>query len=238
VIVTPAPPGAGVTITGTSLTNASVVQFGGVAAASLNVDGPTQITATVPTAAITGKITVTTPGGTATSPTDFTVIRPPTVTSFTPASGQVGTLVTLNGTNLGTATAVTFGNVNVTAPLTVVSPTSIKVTVPAGALTGRIAVTNPAAGAQSATNFTLLPRITGFGAASGSDDTVVTILGTSFTGVTAVKFGTVSATFTFVSDGEITALVPAAAITGRVSVTTPGGTATSPADFVITAAVF
>jgi hypothetical protein len=233
-----APPGAGVTITGTSLTNASVVQFGGVAAASLNVDGPTQITATVPTAAITGKITVTTPGGTATSPTYFTVIRPPTVTSFTPASGQVGTLVTLNGTNLGTATAVTFGNVNVTAPLTVVSPTSIKVTVPAGALTGRIAVTNPAAGAQSATNFTLAPRITEFGAASGSDDTVVTIRGTSFTGVTAVKFGTVSATFTFVSDGEITALVPAAAITGRVSVTTPGGTATSPADFVITAAVF
>ena len=231
-------PGAGVTITGTSLTSASAVRFGGVAATTFTVDGSTQITATVPTAAVSGKITVTTPGGTATSPTDFTVIRPPTVTSFTPASGQVGTLVTLNGTNLGTATAVTFGNVSVTAPITVVSPTSIKVTVPAGALTGRIAVTNPAAGAQSATNFTLLPRITGFGAASGSDDTVVTILGTSFTGVTAVKFGTVSATFTFVSDGEITALVPAAAITGRVSVTTPGGTATSPADFVITAAVF
>ena len=165
------------------------------------------------------------------------MIRPPTVTSFTPASGQVGTLVTLNGTNLDRHRRH-LRNVSVTAPITVVSPTSIKVTVPAGALTGRIAVTNPAAGAQSATNFTLMPRITGFGAVSGSDDTVVTILGTSFTGVTAVKFGTVSATFTVVSDGEITALVPAAAITGRVSVTTPGGTATSPADFVITAAVF
>ena len=231
-------PGAGVTITGTSLTSASVVRFGGVVATTFTVDGPTQITATVPTAAVSGKITVTTPGGTATSPTDFTVIRPPTVTSFTPASGQVGALVTLNGLNLGTVTTVTFGNVSVTAPITVVSPSSIKVTVPSGALTGRIAVTNPAAGAQSATNFTLVPRITGFGAPSGSDDTVVTILGTSFTGVTAVKFGTVSATFTFVSDGEITALVPAAAITGRVSVTTPGGTATSPADLVITAAVF
>ena len=148
-------PGAGVTITGTSLTSASAVRFGGVAATTFTVDGSTQITATVPTAAVSGKITVTTPGGTATSPTDFTVIRPPTVTSFSPASGQVGTLVTLNGTNLGTATAVTFGNVSVTAPITVVSPTSIKVTVPAGALTGRIAVTNPAAGAQSATNFTL-----------------------------------------------------------------------------------
>jgi len=231
-------PGASVTITGTSLTNASVVRFGGIAATTFDVDGPTQITATVPSNGVSGKITVTTPGGTATSPTDFTVIRLPTVTSFTPASGQVGTLVTLNGTNLGTVTAVTFGNVSVTAPITVLSATSIRVTVPAGALTGRISVTNPANSGQSAANFTLVPRITGFSLPSGSDDTVISILGTSFTGVTAVKFGTVNATFTFVSDSEISVLVPAAAVTGRVSVTTPGGTATSPSDFVVTAAIF
>ncbi len=66
---------------------------------------------------------------------------------------------------------------------------------------------------------------------------MVSILGQSASRVTAVKFGAVSATFTLVSDGEISAIVPAAAVTGRVSVTTPGGTATSPADFVITAAV-
>jgi len=99
-------------------------------------------------------------------------------------------------------------------------------------------VTNPAASAQSATNFTLVPRITGFSLPSGSDDTVISILGTSFTGVTAVKFGTVSAAFTLVSDSEISVLVPAAAVTGRVSVTTAGGTATSPSDFVVTAAIF
>lgn len=231
-------PGTGITITGTSVTSASAVRFGGVAATTFTVDGPTQITAAVPGSALSGKITVTTPGGTATSPTDFAVIRQPTVTSFTPASGQPGTLVTLNGTNLGTVTAVTFGSVGVTAPITVLSPTSIKVTVPSGALIGRVAVTNPAGNAQSATNFTLVPRISGFGSPSGSDDTVVTILGTSFTGVTAVKFGIVSAAFRFVSDGEISAVVPAAAVTGRVSLTTPGGTATSPADFVITAGVF
>ena len=46
------------------------------------------------------------------------------------------------------------------------------------------------------------------------------------------------ATFTLVSDSEISVLVPAAAVTGRVSVTTPGGTATSPTVFVITALPF
>jgi hypothetical protein len=235
-IPTAALPGAGVRITGTSLTNASAVRFGGITA-TFTVDGPTQITATVPNAAVSGKITVTTPGGTAASATDFTVIRPPAITSFSPASGQVGTPVTLTGTNLGTVTAVAFGNVSVTASITVLSASSIQVTVPAGAVTGRITVTNPAASAQSVSNFTLVPRITGFSAPSGADDTVVSILGSSFTGITTVKFGTVSATFTLVSDGEISAIIPAAAATGRVSVTTPGGTATSAADFVVTAAM-
>jgi hypothetical protein len=232
-IPTAALPGAGITITGTSLGDASAVRFGGVAATAFTVDGPTQITATVPASAASGKITITTASGTATSPTDFTVIRTPTITSFAPAGGQVGSVVTLTGANLGSVTQVTFGNVS--APITAVSATSVQVTVPAGARTGRLTVVNPAGNAQSATSFTVTPRITGFSAPSGSDDTVVSILGDSFTGVTAVKFGSVSATFTFVSDGEISALVPAAAVTGKISITTPAGTATSPTDFIITA---
>jgi len=96
-------------------------------------------------------------------------------------------------------------------------------------------VTNPAGSAQSAGTFVLVPRLTGFGAPTGSDDDAVTLVGTGLTGATVVKFGTVSAAFTLVSDTEITAIVPAAAVTGRVSVTTPGGTTLSPTDFVITA---
>jgi hypothetical protein len=226
-------PAAAVTITGTSLGSASAVRFGGVAAA-FTPDGPIQITATVPSSAVSGKITVTTPGGTATSPTDFTVIRPPVVTSFTPASAQVGALVTISGANLGSATAVAFGNVSTTS-ITVLSASSIRVALPAGATTGRLTVTNPAGSAQSAGTFVLVPRLTGFGAPSGSDDDAVTLVGTGLTGAAVVKFGTVSAAFTVVSDTEITAIVPAAAVTGRVSVTTPGGTALSPTDFVITA---
>jgi len=227
-------PGAAVTIMGTSLGNTSVVRFGGMAAAGFTIDGPTQITATVPATALSGKITLTTPAGTATSPTDFTVIRPPVLSSFTPASAPVGALVTLTGPNLGTVSAVAFGNVSTTS-ITVLSATSIRVAVPAGAVTGRLTATNPAASAQSTTPFVLAPKLTGFDVASGADDDTVSLLGSGLSGTTLVKFGTVSAAFTVVSDVEISAIVPAAAVTGRVSVTTPGGIATSPTDFLVTA---
>jgi hypothetical protein len=46
-----------------------------VKATTFSVDSDTQITATVPTGAKTGKIQVTTPGGTATSPGVFTVTQ-------------------------------------------------------------------------------------------------------------------------------------------------------------------
>lgn len=67
------PVGATVVITGNSLTGATKVTFGGVKALIFSVDSYTQITATVPTGAKTGKIQVTTLGGTASSPATFTV---------------------------------------------------------------------------------------------------------------------------------------------------------------------
>jgi uncharacterized repeat protein (TIGR03803 family) len=67
------PVGTQVTITGTGLTGASKVTFGGVKATSYTVNSGTQITATVPTGAKTGKIGVTTAGGIASSKATFTV---------------------------------------------------------------------------------------------------------------------------------------------------------------------
>jgi hypothetical protein len=65
----------------------------------------------------------------------------------------------------------------------------------------------------------------------------VTINGSGFTGTTDVKFGVTSVgsgNFTFVSDAQITATVPSGASNGPISVTTPGGTATSLTDFTVT----
>ena len=64
--------GTVVTITGTGLTQATKVTFGGKAG-TFTVNSDSQITATVPTTAKTGKIAVTTPGGAASSTTTFTV---------------------------------------------------------------------------------------------------------------------------------------------------------------------
>ena len=64
-----------VTIDGTSFTGATRVTFGGVKATTFSVDSDIKITATVPTGAKTGPITVTTPGGTAASSGVFTVTQ-------------------------------------------------------------------------------------------------------------------------------------------------------------------
>lgn len=77
------------------------------------------------------------------------VEAPPTVTSFTPASASVGKVVTIRGTNLAGATAVTIGATAV--PVGADTSTSIKVTVPPGAVSGTIQVTTGIGSASSAT---------------------------------------------------------------------------------------
>jgi uncharacterized repeat protein (TIGR03803 family) len=70
---TSGPVGTSVTITGNSFTGTTQVAFGGVAATSFQVISDTQVDAVVPTGAVTGPIAVTTPGGTGTSSSKFTV---------------------------------------------------------------------------------------------------------------------------------------------------------------------
>jgi IPT/TIG domain len=70
---TKGPVDTSVVITGEGLTGATSVTFGGVKATSFKVDSYTRITATVPTGAKTGMIGVTTPGGTTTSTSTFTI---------------------------------------------------------------------------------------------------------------------------------------------------------------------
>ena len=214
--------GATVTITGTNLTGATAVSFGGSAATSFIVNSSTSITATVGTGA-SGNVSVTTPGGTATLG-GFTFIPAPNITSFAPGSAANGTLVTITGTNLTGATAVSFGGTAATS-FTVNSSTSITATVGTGA-SGNVSVTTPG-GIASLAGFTFIPppTITSFNPTTGAEGASITITGTNFTGASAVSFGGVAPSlFTVNSSTGITAVVGTGA-SGDVSVTTPGGTA-------------
>jgi hypothetical protein len=231
---TSGPVGTSVVITGVNFTGATAVQFNGTSASAVTVNSNTQITATVPSGATTGPVTVVTPNGTALSPTAFTVSAPtaPTVTSFTPSSGPVGTTVTINGTNLTGANQVLFNGTAATT-ITPISATQISAVVPAGATTGLISVSSPNGTGTSATSFTVTPRITGFTPLSGIVGSTVTINGSNFAGATSVTFNGVSATINSLSATSITATVPATATTGPIAVFTPNGTAVSSANFTV-----
>jgi hypothetical protein len=77
------------------------------------------------------------------------------------------------------------------------------------------------------------PTISGFDPSGGPPTTTVTISGSHFTGATAVKFNGTAATFTVSGDGAIATTVPSNAHTGPITVTTPGGTATSASSFTV-----
>jgi hypothetical protein len=77
--------GATITITGTNFTGATNVSFNGISA-TYSVVSTTQITATLPNAASTGTITVTTPSGTGTSLTNFIVNPLPIISAITGAN--------------------------------------------------------------------------------------------------------------------------------------------------------
>ncbi len=239
---TSGPVGTSVSINGNHFNGATEVKFNTTTATNFTVNSNTKITAKVPSGATTGPIRVTTDDGTGTSSTDFTVTPSPvpTITSFSPAGGPVGTSVTINGTGFTGATSVKFFN-NKSATFTVVSSTKITTKVPSGATTGTISVTTPGGTATSDDDFTVTsgaaPTITSFSPTSGPVGTLVTINGTNFTGATSVTFKFHAATFTVVSATKITAKVPADAETGLIRVTTPGGTAASSTSFTVTRAL-
>jgi IPT/TIG domain len=170
---------------------------------------------------------------------DAALAAAPTISSFSPASGPVGTSVTIHGHNFSgpNVTSVTFNGTSAT--FTIDNAQKITATVPSGATTGPIAVTSTDGTATSSTNFTVTttgaPTITSFNPTSGPVGTSVQINGTNFTGATAVRFNGVSATtFTVQNATRINATVPSGATTGPISVTTPSGTATSSTNFTVT----
>ncbi len=227
----PAVGGRLVTISGSGFTGATSVKFGTAAATSYTVVNSSTITATSPPGTGTVDVTVTTAAGTSpTNPLDqFTYA--PTVTAISPSTGGTvgGTSVTITGTGFIGASSVMFGATPATS-YAVGSASSITAVSPAGSV-GTVDITVTTIAGTSATSaadkFTYETMISSISPNSGpaSGGTVVSVLGSGFTGATAVKFGTTAAaTFTVNSDTSITATSPAGTGTVDLIVTSPSGT--------------
>jgi len=109
----------------------------------------------------------------------------PTVSSFSPTSGPVGTGVTVTGTNFTGTTAVAFNGT--AATFTVTNATTIATTVPSGATSGTIKVTTAAGSGTSSTSFTVT-TVSGSGITNGGFESGLsgwTSAGTTSTNSTA-----------------------------------------------------
>ncbi len=144
-----------------------------------------------------------------TSPTmgAFEFMPAPAVTSFSPASGVVGTTVRISGANFTGATEVKFGGVEATS-FTVTSPTSITAVLASGS-SGDLSVITPA-GKALLGGFTYLGTLIWTGAISGDWNTagnwspaMVPLTGSNIT-IPEVENDPVISDFTLSTSGVLT----------------------------------
>ena len=212
------------------IVNATTVKFGSVSATA-TVTANTEIEATVPNGATNAPITVTTSSGSFTTSSNFLVTTiAPVITGFTPASGVRGTVVTINGGDFATVSTVAFNGVAASYQ-TPTTTTSLNATVPATATSGLISVTDSIGAGKSSTMFYLQPWITS-ATASGIVNSSVVIDGRNLTNASAVQVSGVNYAFTN-SPTQIVAIVPSNAMTGPITVTTPGGIFINTSSFVV-----
>jgi YVTN family beta-propeller protein len=234
-----------VTLTGTNFTEAGTtvaVSGGGMTVGAVTVVNATTATATFTIsagAALTARnVRVTTPGGTSGNVT-FTV-QGPTLTSISPSTSVRGTSVpvSLTGTNLMGATAVTTSGTGITCTGITSTATTVNAScaITAGATISarNVSVTTPIGTTNVLTGaFTVQgPTLTSISPSTGVRGTSVpvSLTGTNLMGATAVTISGTGITCTGITSTATTvnascAITAGATISARnVSVTTPIGT--------------
>jgi hypothetical protein len=149
--------GTTVTLSGSDLTGATSVTFGGEAATSVIVVDDETVTAVTP-AHSSGvvDVVITTPNGSSTLSNAYTyVVPPPSLTLVTQTSS---TIATLSGSNFTGATSVTFGSTSTS--FTVINNSTVTATIPGSStsLAVNVSITTPG-GTSTLTNGYTYPRI-------------------------------------------------------------------------------
>ena len=146
--------------------------------------------------------------------------------------GPVGATVGILGSGFAGTTSVQFNGTP--ASFHVVSNTYLTATVPSGE-TGFVTVTTASGRLLSSKTYRVTPQIKTMAPTSGPVGTTVVLTGFGLIQATTITVGGVRVNaFTVNSDQQVTFSVPAAAKTGKVVLTTPGGKATSSTVFTVT----
>jgi len=146
-------------------------------------------------------------------------------------AGVVGKTVGILGDGLTGTSKVEFNGTP--ASFTVLSDTYLTAKVPSGE-TGFVSATTPSGTLFSSKIFKAIPKITGFTPKRGKVGDPVTLNGTGLIQAEKITVGKVEVTaFTVYSDIKVGFNVPAGAKTGKISLTTPGGKATSAGVFTV-----
>ena len=153
----------------------------------------------------------------------------PYIQSFSPASGPVGTVVTVIGSGFTGANLAWVGAAH-DGVVSVISDTQVQVTIPADATTGAIAIFNGSKVAFTATSFTVTaaqlvysqPYIQSFSPASGNVGTVVTVIGSGFTGANLAWVGAAhNGVVSVISDTQVRVTIPIGATSGAIGIFNP-----------------
>jgi len=166
---------------------------------------------------------------------------PIALVGLSPTGGPTGTTVTLTGSGFSATAAVNLVSFNgVAALVTAASITTLTVTVPAGASTGKVAVTVGGNTAASAQDFIVAaagaPTIASFAPASGGAGTVVMVSGSNFNpiaGATTARLNQSAAPASAVTTTSLSFAVPSGTGSGKILVATPAGSVASMTDFVV-----
>ncbi len=152
------------------------------------------------------------------------------------SSAAPGASVTIYGTDLGASPAVTIGGATATVQLAAAN--EIVATVPSAATGSGVTVT--VSGVKATGSFTVItapakPTVGSVSEQVGNPGSTMTVTGTGFSATAANDVASVNGTKVGVTAATATSLtvaLPPLGVAGPVTVTTPGGTATSSAQIL------
>lgn len=233
------PAGTEVVVSGTGLSTATFVYFGGTeAAGEILARSATAVRARVPPNALTGPISVfTSASGAGSSAQVF--IAAPRVESVEPWTGAPGAQVTISGANLGTGLPGGRGAVSnvlfngVRAPFQVVGINQLVTRVPTNSGSGPITLANLAGTFTTFRRFEVPAVIAAFTPVGAQPGEPIEVRGQNLDGAVRVEVGLEPARFVANSVTNLTFWVPTNAVNGRLQITTAAGITATASNVVV-----